>query len=71
MRCSFMARERSGGLLRGIIRDGAYVKSNLKILDIDPRLDQVKNAFTISDKGRNIAGGVLEAILSSKILPKY
>ncbi|MBC5996921.1 EF2563 family selenium-dependent molybdenum hydroxylase system protein [Romboutsia ilealis] len=59
------------GLLRGIIRDGAYVKSNLKILDIDPRLDQVKNAFTISDKGRNIAGGVLEAILSSKILPKY
>ena len=59
------------GLLRGIIRDGSFVKSNLKILDIDPRLDQVKNASTISDKGRNIAGGVLEAILSSKILPKY
>lgn len=59
------------GVLRGIIRDGVFVKSNMKILDIDPRLDQVKNSYTISDKGRNIAGGVLEAILSSKIFPNY
>ncbi|SCI16129.1 selenium-dependent molybdenum cofactor biosynthesis protein YqeB [Romboutsia sp. 1001713B170207_170306_H8] len=59
------------GVLRGIIRSGSYVKSNLKILDIDPRIDEVKNSFTISDKGRNIAGGVLEAILSNKIVPKY
>lgn len=59
------------GLLRGIIRDGSYVKSNLKILDIDPRINESKNSFTISDKGRNIAGGVLEAILSSKIVPEF
>lgn len=58
------------GLLRGIIRDGSYIKHNLKILDIDPRISEVNNSFTISDKGRNIAGGVLEAILSSNIVPK-
>ncbi|MGL5331136.1 MAG: selenium-dependent molybdenum cofactor biosynthesis protein YqeB [Peptostreptococcaceae bacterium] len=59
------------GLLRGIIRDGSYVKENLKILDIDPRIEELKNAYTISDKGRNIAGGVLEAILCNKIVPQF
>ncbi len=54
------------GLLRGIIRNGATVSNNLKILDIDPRLDQLKNCFTISDKARCIAGSVLEIILSHK-----
>ncbi|WP_042275079.1 selenium-dependent molybdenum cofactor biosynthesis protein YqeB [[Clostridium] dakarense] len=53
------------GLLRGIIRDGAIVPNNLKILDIDPRLEELKNSYTISDKGRCISGGVLEAILSN------
>jgi len=38
-------------------------------LDIDPRVKEVNNSFTISDKGRCIAGGVLEAILRRKILP--
>lgn len=57
------------GLLRGIIRDGSYVKSSLKIFDIDPRIDEINNSYTISDKGRCIAGGVLEAILSHGILP--
>lgn len=59
------------GLLRGLIRDGSYVRNNLKILDIDPRLGESNNAYTISDKGRNIAGGVLEAILSNNIVPKF
>lgn len=59
------------GLLRGIIRDGADVKCNLKILDIDPRIGEIKNSYTISDKGRCIAGGVLEAILSHGVLPIY
>lgn len=58
------------GLLRGLIRDGAKVKGNLKILDIDPRKNELKNSFTISDKGRCIAGGVLEAILSKGVLPR-
>lgn len=51
------------GLLRGIIRDKTCVKENLKIADIDPREDELKNSFTISDKARTIAGGVLEGIL--------
>ena len=51
------------GLLRGLIRDGYPVSQGFKIADIDPRLDEYNNCFTISDKARCIAGGVLEAIL--------
>lgn len=51
------------GVVRGIIRDGFYVKKGMKVADVDPRLDQVENCTTISDKARTIAGGVLEAIL--------
>lgn len=51
------------GILRGIIKDGFHVKKNLKIADIDPRKTEIENCCKISDKARNIAGGVLEAIL--------
>lgn len=51
------------GLLRGLIRDGYYVTEGFKIADIDPRTGEYDNCFTISDKARCIAGGVLEAIL--------
>lgn len=51
------------GLLRGLIRDGYPVTKGFKIADIDPRTDEYDNCFTISDKARCIAGGVLEAIL--------
>ncbi len=51
------------GILRGIIKDGYPVVQGLKIADIDPRLEQKKNCFTISDKARCIGGSVLEAIL--------
>ena len=54
------------GLLRGLIRDGYPVKKGFKIADIDPRTDEYANCFTISDKARCIAGGVLEAILHLK-----
>ncbi|GAA0727712.1 selenium-dependent molybdenum cofactor biosynthesis protein YqeB [Clostridium malenominatum] len=54
------------GVLRGIIRDGFNVWEGLKIADIDPRLSELDNCFTISDKARAIAGGVLEAILFLK-----
>ena len=50
------------GLLRGLLRDGYPVPMGFKIADIDPRLDEYNNCFTISDKARCIAGGVLEAI---------
>ena len=36
----------------------------LKIADIDPRKEQQKNCFTVSDKARCIAGGVMEALLT-------
>ena len=52
------------GVLRGIIRDGYQVKAGLKIADIDPRAGERENCFTISDKARCIAGGVLEAVVS-------
>jgi len=54
------------GLLRGLIRDGYPVTEGFKIADIDPRVQEYDNCFTISDKARCIAGGVLEAILHLK-----
>ena len=54
------------GLLRGLIRDGYPVSKGFKIADIDPRIEEYNNCFTISDKSRCIAGGVVEAILYRK-----
>lgn len=54
------------GLLRGLIRDGYPVTKGFKIADIDPRVEEYQNCFTISDKARCIAGGVLEAIIQLK-----
>ena len=54
------------GLLRGLIRDGYPVTKGFKIADIDPRMEEYQNCFTISDKARCIAGGVVEAILQLK-----
>ncbi|MFV0503227.1 MAG: selenium-dependent molybdenum cofactor biosynthesis protein YqeB [Lachnospirales bacterium] len=54
------------GLLRGVIADSYYVTKNFKVGDVDPRKDQYGNCFTISDKARNIGGGVLEAIFYLK-----
>ena len=57
------------GVIRGLIRDGYPVFAGMKIADIDPRAEQKKNCFTISDKARCIAGGVLEVLLSCGVLP--
>lgn len=54
------------GIIRGLIRDGYPVSMGFKIADIDPRIEELENCFTISDKARCIAGGVLEAILQLK-----
>lgn len=54
------------GLLRGLLRDGYPITKNFKIADIDPRPDEYRNCFTISDKARCIAGGVLEALMQRK-----
>jgi len=50
------------GILRGLMRDGLHVSSEMKVGDIDPRAAR-EHCFTISDKSRAVAGGVLEAIL--------
>lgn len=51
------------GVLRGLIRPGLEVKKGLKIADIDPRYEEQKNCFTISDKSRSLGGAVLEAVM--------
>jgi xanthine dehydrogenase accessory factor len=51
------------GVVRGLLRPGILVRPGLKVGDVDPRR-QFSDCAVISDKGRAIAGGVLEAILS-------
>ncbi len=51
------------GVLRGLIREGIAVHKGMKVGDVDPRATR-DNCYTISDKARAIAGGVLEGILS-------
>ena len=50
------------GALRGLIRGGITVTRGQKMGDVDPRR-RVEYCYTISDKARAIAGGVLEAVL--------
>ncbi len=52
-----------GGVIRGLLRDGTQVHKGMKAGDVDPRGIN-DYCYTISDKARAIAGGVLEAILS-------
>ena len=51
------------GVVRGLIRPGSKVKAGLKIADVDPR-GIVAYCDSISEKGRNLGGSALEAILS-------
>jgi xanthine dehydrogenase accessory factor len=51
-----------GGILRGLIRPGISVVRGLKLGDIDPR-GRREYCSAISDKGRAIAGAVLECIM--------
>lgn len=50
------------GLLRGLVADGVAVEAGRKIGDVDPRGAAIDIA-TVSDKGRAVAGGVLEAVM--------
>jgi len=53
----------TGGIVRGLLRNGTEVNRGMKAGDVDPR--GIKEyGHTISDKSRTISGGVLEAILS-------
>lgn len=57
------------GIIRGMLPDGFIVRSGLKMADIDPRLTELNNCFTISDKARALGGSVLTALLSHGIVP--
>lgn len=50
------------GVLRGLLHDGLQVEQGQKVGDVDPR-GTAAHCFSISEKARAIAGGVLEAIL--------
>lgn len=51
-----------GGVIRGLIRPGFEAREGLKVADVDPRCVR-SHCFSVSDKARAVAGGVLEAIL--------
>ena len=57
------------GIIRGMLPDGFVVRRGLKMADIDPRLTELNNCFTISDKARSLGGAVLTALLSRGIVP--
>lgn len=50
------------GVLRGLLREGLPVTKGMKVGDVDARAKR-EHCFTISDKARAIAGGVLEGIM--------
>lgn len=50
------------GILRGLLKDGYPVREHFKVADVDPRMEELGNCFTISDKARCIGGSVLEAV---------
>jgi xanthine dehydrogenase accessory factor len=53
------------GVLRGLLHSGLQVEEGFKVGDIDPRNDP-NYCKLVSDKSLAIAGGVLEAILSTR-----
>jgi xanthine dehydrogenase accessory factor len=53
------------GVLRGLLHDGVPVTAGMKVGDLDPRGVR-EHCFTISDKARAVAGGVLEAIFTAQ-----
>jgi xanthine dehydrogenase accessory factor len=50
------------GLLRGLLGDGVAIRPGVKVGDVDPRGREV-DPSRLSDKGRAVAAGTLEAIL--------
>lgn len=55
------------GIIRGLIRDEYPVTKGFKIADIDPRVEELRNCFTISDKARCISGSVLELVCANTV----
>lgn len=51
------------GILRGLLREGLRVPKHFKIIDIDPRMKEIDNCVTISDKARTLGGSVLQTVV--------
>ena len=51
------------GIVRGMLQEGVYVTTGMKVGDIDARCE-IAHCYTVSDKARSIGGGVLEAIVT-------
>ncbi|MFI3171647.1 MAG: selenium-dependent molybdenum cofactor biosynthesis protein YqeB [Eubacteriales bacterium] len=56
---SYEVRATIPGVLRGLLRDGYYVKKGFKVADIDPRIEERDNCNRITDKARKIADSVV------------
>ncbi len=52
------------GVIRGILPDKFEVTQGMKMADIDPRIEQVENCSTVSDKARCIGGSVLQLVVA-------
>lgn len=50
------------GMIRGMLHDGLHVDANMKIGDIEPRLNR-SLCFSMSDKALAVAGGTVEATI--------
>jgi xanthine dehydrogenase accessory factor len=53
------------GIMRGIIRDGTRVWKGLKIIEVDPSVTP-EQCYRLSQRSRDVAGGVLEAVMYLK-----
>ncbi len=58
-------RAQQHGMLRGIIKNGSKIWKDQKILEIDPDVTE-EQCYRLSQRSRDVAGGVLEAILYLK-----
>ncbi|MCD4749358.1 MAG: EF2563 family selenium-dependent molybdenum hydroxylase system protein [Thermoanaerobaculales bacterium] len=59
---TYSVTARISGVIRGLLRDGAPVKKNDRIGDVDPR-GQTEDLTHLSDKSRRVAEGVHEALI--------
>jgi xanthine dehydrogenase accessory factor len=64
---SYEIRAPFDGVLRGLIHPNVHVTTGFKIGDLDPR-GKSAHCFSISEKSLAIGGGILEAILASKVV---
>ncbi len=56
------------GVVRGMIRPGYHAPAGFKVADVDPRCRR-EHCFSVSDKSRAIAGGVLEYLIGRGARP--